>query len=66
MDGKLCSKAGTEVIVTDVNNKNTQTELVLSSRALMAMANKGMEQNILKLGATNVEYKRYNFHLPKY
>ncbi|GJR06444.1 expansin-like A1 protein [Tanacetum coccineum] len=58
MDGKLCSKAGTEVIVTDVNNKNTQTELVLSSRALMAMANKGMEQNILKLGTANVEYKR--------
>nr|XP_043606959.1 expansin-like A1 [Erigeron canadensis] len=58
MDGKLCSKAGTQVIVTDLNDKNTKAELVLSSRALMAMANKGMEQNILKLGAANVEYKR--------
>ncbi|XP_071693740.1 expansin-like A2 [Rutidosis leptorrhynchoides] len=57
MDKKMCSKSGTQVIVTDLN-KNTQTELVLSSRALMSMANKGMEQNILKLGAANVEYKR--------
>ncbi|KAI3502390.1 hypothetical protein L1887_30424 [Cichorium endivia] len=57
MDTKLCSKFGTQVIVTDLN-KNPQTDLVLSSRALMAMANKGMEQNLLKLGAANVEYKR--------
>ncbi|KAI3714191.1 hypothetical protein L1987_72786 [Smallanthus sonchifolius] len=57
MDSKLCSKSGTQVIVTDLNN-NTQTELVLSSRALMAMANKGMEQKILKLGSADVEYKR--------
>lgn len=58
MDAKLCSKVGTQVIVTDLNS-NTQTDLVLSSRALMAMANKGMEQKLLKLGAANVEYKRY-------
>ncbi|XP_024994676.1 expansin-like A1 [Cynara cardunculus var. scolymus] len=57
MDGKLCSKGGTQVIVTDLN-KNTETDLVLSSRAFMAMANKGMELNMLKLGAANVEYKR--------
>ncbi|XP_076942171.1 expansin-like A3 [Bidens hawaiensis] len=57
MDNKLCSKGGTQVIVTDLNNK-TETELGVSSRALMAMANKGMEQKILKLGSANVEYKR--------
>ncbi|KAK1437841.1 hypothetical protein QVD17_03641 [Tagetes erecta] len=56
-DNKLCSKSGTVVIVTDLNN-NTQSELVLSSRALVAMANKGMEQKILKLGYADVEYKR--------
>ncbi|KAL8196561.1 hypothetical protein R6Q57_024856 [Mikania cordata] len=57
MDSKLCSESGTQVIVTDLNNNN-QTELVLSSRALMAMANKGMEQQILRLGSADVEYKR--------
>ncbi|KAK9052084.1 hypothetical protein SSX86_028712 [Deinandra increscens subsp. villosa] len=56
-DSKLCSKSGTQVIVTDLNQK-IQTELILSSRALMAMANKGMEQKILKLGSADVEYKR--------
>ena len=61
LDGKVCSKSGTQVIVTDLN-KNTETDLVLSSRAFMAMANKGMESNMLKLGAANVEYKRYNFY----
>ncbi|KVH96047.1 Barwin-like endoglucanase [Cynara cardunculus var. scolymus] len=62
MDGKLCSKGGTQVIVTDLN-KNTETDLVLSSRAFMAMANKGMELNMLKLGAANVEYKRRSFRM---
>lgn len=54
----LCTKKGTNVIVTDLN-KNNQTDFVVSNRALMAMANKGMEKQILKLGLVNVEYKRY-------
>lgn len=53
----LCTKTGTNVIVTDLN-KNNQTDFVVSSRALMAMANKGMEKQILKLGLVDVEYKR--------
>ncbi|XAR73039.1 hypothetical protein NMG60_11019891 [Bertholletia excelsa] len=53
----VCNKQGTKVIVTDLN-KNNQTGFVLSSRAFMAMANKGMGQTLLKLGLVDVEYKR--------
>lgn len=53
----LCSSRGTRVVVTDLN-KNNQTDFVLSSRAFMAMANKGMGQDILKHGILDVEYKR--------
>ncbi|XP_071700629.1 expansin-like A1 isoform X2 [Rutidosis leptorrhynchoides] len=56
-DGNLCTKAGTQVIVTDLN-KNNETDFVQSGRAFMSMANKGMAQNLLKLGVTDVEYKR--------
>nr|AVT44078.1 EXLA1 [Osmanthus fragrans] len=56
-DNSLCSKEGTTVIVTDRNTDN-KTDFVVSSRAFMAMAKKGMDQNILKLGIANVEYKR--------
>ena len=45
------------MIVTDLNNNN-QTDFVLSSRAFMAMANKGMGQDVLKHGILDVEYKR--------
>lgn len=45
------------MIVTDRNTDN-KTDFVVSSRAFMAMAKKGMDQNILKLGIANVEYKR--------
>ncbi|KAE8008873.1 hypothetical protein FH972_005344 [Carpinus fangiana] len=53
----LCSREGTVVILTDLNNNN-QTDFVLSSRAFMAMAQKGLDQHILKLGIVHVEYKR--------
>ncbi|KAI3736443.1 hypothetical protein L6452_15984 [Arctium lappa] len=56
-DSTLCTKTGTQVIVTDLNQSN-ETDFVLSSRAFMAMANKGMGQKLLKLGVANVEYKR--------
>ncbi|GMP64409.1 hypothetical protein CsSME_00025704 [Camellia sinensis var. sinensis] len=53
----LCTKQGTQVIVTDLNLSD-QTDLVLSSRAFMAMANKGMEEDLKKLGVVDAEYKR--------
>ncbi|XVF45629.1 hypothetical protein PTKIN_Ptkin02bG0221900 [Pterospermum kingtungense] len=53
----LCSSKGTRVTITDLNHNN-QTDFVLSSRAFKAMANKGMGQDILKLGVVDVEYKR--------
>ncbi|XP_057510124.1 expansin-like A1 [Actinidia eriantha] len=56
-DPTLCTKRGTKVIVTDLN-QNNQTDFVLSSSALMAMANKGKGQDVLKLGLVHVEYKR--------
>lgn len=46
------------MVVTDLNTNN-HTDLVLSSRAFAAMANKGQSQQILKLGIVDVEYKRY-------
>ncbi|XP_054787356.1 expansin-like A2 [Prosopis cineraria] len=54
----LCKKTGTTVVVTDLNNNNNQTDFVLSSRAFSAMADKGMSEQILKLGIVDVEYKR--------
>lgn len=54
---KLCRKEGTKVIVTDLN-KDNKTDFVISSRAFMSMANKGMSQDVLKLGIADVEYKR--------
>ena len=53
----LCSSRGTIVMVTDLN-RNNQTDFVLSSRAFMAMANKGMGVGMLKHGILDVEYKR--------
>ncbi|KAA3482234.1 expansin-like A2 [Gossypium australe] len=56
-DSKLCSSKGTKVTLTDLNHNN-QTDFVLTSRAFMAMANKGKGQDVLKLGIVDVEYKR--------
>ncbi|MBA0607681.1 hypothetical protein Godav_019951 [Gossypium davidsonii] len=53
----LCSSEGTRITLTDLNHTN-ETDFVLSSRAFMAMANKGMGRDILKLGIVDVEYKR--------
>lgn len=53
----VCLREGARVILTDLNHNN-QTDFVLSSRAFMAMAQKGMGQHILKLGIVDVEYKR--------
>lgn len=53
----LCTKEGTKVVLTDLNHNN-KTDFVLSSRAFTAMAQKGMSQQILKLGIVDIEYKR--------
>ncbi|GAV76992.1 Pollen_allerg_1 domain-containing protein/DPBB_1 domain-containing protein [Cephalotus follicularis] len=53
----LCTSKGTHVILTDLN-LNNRTDFVLSSRAFRAMAKVGMDQDILKLGIVDVEYKR--------
>lgn len=45
------------MITSDLNHSN-RTDFVLSSRAFMAMAKKGMGQDILKHGIVDVEYKR--------
>nr|QHQ74418.1 expansin-like A1 [Stylosanthes guianensis] len=56
-DSKLCSKSGTRVVVTDLNRDN-KTDFVLSSRAFQSLALKGKAQYLLKLGITDIEYKR--------
>ncbi|KAJ4715886.1 Expansin-like protein, partial [Melia azedarach] len=53
----LCTSQGTKFILSDVTH-NTTTDFVLSKKAFMAMANKGMRKEILKLGVADVEYKR--------
>ncbi|KAK2976270.1 hypothetical protein RJ640_026899 [Escallonia rubra] len=57
MNKTLCTKEGTIVMATDLN-KNNRTDFVVSSRAFMAMGNKGMSKDILTLGIVDVEYKR--------
>lgn len=59
-DPNLCTKQGTTVIVTDLNTNN-QTDFVISSRAFRAMATQGKDQDLLKLGIVDVDYKRYLF-----
>lgn len=59
---KLCTEEGTKVIVTDLN-KNNQTDFVLSSRAFRAMAVQGKDQDILKLGILDIQYKRWDLLL---
>lgn len=53
----MCSKAGTKVILTDMNKSNN-TDLVLSSKAFRAMALPGKDLQVLKLGTVDVEYRR--------
>ncbi|KAK9666701.1 hypothetical protein RND81_14G204800 [Saponaria officinalis] len=56
-DSALCTKRGTKVIMTDLN-KDTNVDFVLSSTAFESMAQPGKEQDVRKLGITNIEYKR--------
>lgn len=53
----MCTKSGSRVVLSDLNNHN-ETDFVLSSSAFMAMAQKGMGEQLLKLGIVEVEYKR--------
>ncbi|NP_001310811.1 expansin-like A1 precursor [Ziziphus jujuba] len=57
-DTALCSKEGTRVILTDLNQHN-QTDFVLSSRAFTAMAQKGLDQDILKRGIVDVNTRGF-------
>ncbi|GMG98725.1 hypothetical protein Nepgr_000565 [Nepenthes gracilis] len=53
----LYSKIGTKAVLTALT-PTSSTDLVLSSRTFRAMANDGMDQNLLKLGIVDIEYKR--------
>ncbi|KAI3938401.1 hypothetical protein MKW98_015300, partial [Papaver atlanticum] len=54
---KLCRGSGTTVILTDIHKSN-ETDFVLSSRALVSMASKGMVRELLGQGIIDVEYRR--------
>ncbi|KAL4186765.1 hypothetical protein AMTRI_Chr09g35730 [Amborella trichopoda] len=56
-DWTVCSKGGSQIIVTDLNYDN-HTEFVLSGAAFFGMARKGMKQQLKKIGVAVVEYKR--------
>ncbi|KAJ4715882.1 Expansin-like protein [Melia azedarach] len=56
---RLCRSQGTTVIVTDQMTNSNKTDLVLSRKAYMALAKRGMGKHLLKNGAIDVEYKRY-------
>ncbi|KAF7841683.1 expansin-like A2 [Senna tora] len=56
-DPSICTRSGSKVVLTDKNTHN-ETDFVLSNSAFMAMAQKGMSQQLLKLGIVDVEYKR--------
>ncbi|XP_073125905.1 expansin-like A1 [Henckelia pumila] len=56
-NGRLCSKQGTVVLVSDKNGDNG-TDFVVSKKAFVSMAKKGMEKEIFKLGILPVQYKR--------
>ena len=57
-DKKLCSTAGTKLILTDLNLHTNRTDLVLSKKAFSALAQKGQHYNIFKRTSLEVEYKR--------
>ncbi|XP_031115775.1 expansin-like A1 [Ipomoea triloba] len=56
----FCTNHGTIVMVTDLVTSTNETDFVVSTGTLRAMANMGNDQNILQLVNTNldVEYKR--------
>lgn len=56
-DETICTKRGSTIVVTDLN-RDSKTDLVLSRKAFKGMAKQGMEQDVLKLGIAEVEYKR--------
>ncbi|KVI04021.1 Barwin-like endoglucanase [Cynara cardunculus var. scolymus] len=51
-DSSLCTENGTRVIVTDLAQSN-QTDFVLSHRAFIGMAKKGMRPYLLKLAVVD-------------
>ncbi|KAJ4715884.1 Expansin-like [Melia azedarach] len=55
----LCRSQGTTVIVTDQISNGNKTDFVLSRKAYMALAKKGMGKQLLRRGAVDIEYKRY-------
>lgn len=57
-NGSICSKEGTVVLVRD-KNINNGTDFVVSTKAFAAMAMKGKEHHLFKLGILPVQYKRY-------
>lgn len=59
-DAKLCSAGGVRVVVTDFHRSN-RTDFLLAGPAFAALAKPGMAQDLNRLDALPVEYKRYYF-----
>ncbi|OAY70967.1 Expansin-like A1 [Ananas comosus] len=58
VDKMLCNSEGVKVILTDSSRRVNRTELVLSKKGFMAMAQKGLAHHLMRLKMVHVEYKR--------
>lgn len=56
-NSNLCSQQGVKIILTGLN-KSDEVGFVLSSRAFVGMARKGLAQEMKKHLVMDVEYKR--------
>lgn len=56
---KLCRSRGVKVVLTDLNQKDNQTDFILSPKAFMALGRPGMAPQLKKLATVDIEYKRY-------
>jgi hypothetical protein len=56
-DAKLCSAGGVRVVLTDFHRSN-RTDFLLAGPAFAALAKPGMAQQLNRLDALSVEYKR--------
>ena len=56
-DAKLCSSGGVRVVLTDFHRSN-RTDFLLAGPAFAALAKPGMAQELNRLDALSVEYKR--------
>uniref|UniRef100_A0ACD5UMI3 Uncharacterized protein n=1 Tax=Avena sativa TaxID=4498 RepID=A0ACD5UMI3_AVESA len=56
-DAKVCSNRGVRVVLTDFHTNN-RTDFLLGGPAFVGLAKPGMAQQLRRLGALSIQYKR--------